>query len=77
MRIINIKSPILYMNNTMKTILNLISSLSFANMRLFDAFALTTSLTSVKATSFSYTTVTGFFLQDENSTNATTFDYVR
>lgn len=24
-----------------------------------------------------YTTVTGYFLQDANSTNATTFDYVR
>jgi hypothetical protein len=24
-----------------------------------------------------YSTVTGYFLQDNNSTNATTFDYVR
>lgn len=24
-----------------------------------------------------YSTVTGYFLQDDNSTNATTFDYVR
>lgn len=32
---------------------------------------------SAGATSIDYSTVTGYFLQDENSTDPSTFDYVR
>ena len=34
------------------------------------------SLASYKSGSFNYSTVPGYFLQDLNTTNATTFDYV-
>lgn len=33
-------------------------------------------ITATSATYINYTTVTGYFLQDINTTNATTFDYV-
>lgn len=34
------------------------------------------AVSAVSATSIQYSTVTGYFLQDVNATNATTFDYV-
>lgn len=33
--------------------------------------------TSVQASTIEYSTVTGYFLQDETSTDTSTFDYVR
>lgn len=43
-------------------------------MNLLAIYAILT--TAVCAKYIDYTTVAGYFLQDNNSTNATTFDYV-
>lgn len=52
------------------------SILHFKMVRLALSLLLTTSAASSFAY-IQYSTVTGYFVQDVNSTNATTFDYVR
>jgi len=46
-------------------------------MKLFALAAAQAALAGTASASYiNYTTVTGYFLQDNNATNATTFDYV-
>lgn len=46
-------------------------------MKFFTAAIVQAALAAVaSATYINYTAITGYFLQDENNTNATTFDYV-
>lgn len=52
----------------------LIVGIVIAGMKLLSVYA--TLIASACATYIEYSTVTGYFLQDDNSTNATTFDYV-
>lgn len=58
----------------------LITKMMFSSLTLTALLASYASASSLKVTGngyINYTTVTGYFLQDEPTTNASTFNYVR